>query len=67
MADIFKDRELDLALDDLGRSIALCRIGNINRDPATYVKLVERMGALNVLLLKKLTAKQEIKVLPAKE
>jgi hypothetical protein len=60
MAEIFKDRELDLAMEDLARSISMARIGNIDRDPATYIKLVERMGNLSTLLVKKLSTRPKV-------
>ncbi len=63
MSDIFKDRELELALEDLARSISMARIASIDRDPNTYIKLVERMGAMSTLLVRKLATrpkKQEI-------
>lgn len=66
MPDIFKDKELELALEDLQRSISMARIGNIDRDPGTYIKLVERMGALSTLMVRKL-ANREVKKPPVQQ
>ena len=54
MSDLFKDQELIDALDDVSSSCNAVRISSILHDPSTYIRLMERMGALQTLLVKKL-------------
>jgi hypothetical protein len=54
MSDLFKDQELLDALDAVSISINAVRISSILHDPATFVRLMDRMGILQSLLVKKL-------------
>jgi hypothetical protein len=54
MSDLFKDQELLDALDDVSSSVNAVRISSILHDPATFTRLMERMGILQALLVKKL-------------
>lgn len=57
--DVFKDKELQDAFDDLARSLSVVRISSIDRDPGAFIRLSERMGALNAMLVRKLAVRQQ--------